>query len=103
MQVAERAWTVEKIAEHFVDAAVRTVTDEQGRQNEAFEPGLGDGQIEEDVVVGVGRIKGVGESLLGLVGLLIDEFSADAMVVCQVGDRGTRQGVQGELPASLWR
>src|SRR5579884_3776755 len=98
MQVAQRAWTVEEVAEQFVDAAVRTVTDEQRRQNEAFDPGLGDGQVEEDVVVvGTGRVEGVVESLLCLVRLLIDKFSADMMVVCQVGDGGARQGFDGEL------
>ena len=72
---------MEQVAEQFVDAAVGTVADQQQGQDEPPQPGRGDRQVEQDGVVvrGVGG-EGLGEGLLGLVGLLVDELAADVVV-----------------------
>lgn len=73
-------------------------------ENELAEPGLGDGEPEEQVGrVGRGWGKSLVEGLVGRVELLVDELAADLVPVRQVGDRLTGEGIQGELLANRRR
>jgi hypothetical protein len=73
---------IEDILEELDDAAERTVADEHQAEDDLAEQGFGDGDREQDLlVVGPGWGESLVESLLGLVGLLIDEFAADVVGV----------------------
>ena len=52
MDIAHGDGEVEEVAEQFDDATVGTVADEDQGQDQLPQPGLGDGQIKEDAVVG---------------------------------------------------
>ena len=72
--------------------------DQHQGQDQLPQPGLGDGQVEEDVV-GAGRgVEGVGQGVRGGVGLLIEELAADLMLPSQLGDRvSPSEDLDGEI------
>jgi hypothetical protein len=92
VDVPQRRRAVADVAEQFGDAAVRAVADEQQGQDEPAEPDLGHRQGEPDGVAG-GEVggEGLGQGLLGLLGLLVDELAAALIVGRQLGD-GWRSG-----------
>ena len=62
------------------------MADQHQGQDKLPQPSLGDRQVEEDLL-GLGfRVKGLGESVLGDVGLLIEELAADLVFSGQVRD-----------------
>ena len=100
VQVAERTRAMEQVAKQFLDAAVGAVAHQEQGQDQPLQPSLGDRQVEQDGVLGRGRgEEGLGEGVLSLVGLLVDEFAADVVVKGQLGDGVAGEGVQGELLA----
>ena len=100
VQVAQRPRAVEQVAEQLVDAAVGAVAHQEQGQDESLEPDRGYRQVEQDGVAGRLGGESIGEGVLGLVGLLIDELAADLIVLGQLGD-GPRsgQGLEGYLLA----
>jgi len=86
---------VEEGAEEFDDAAERTVTDEDEGEDELGQPGLGDGQVKQDMVVGgeVG-VEGEAEGVLGVAGGPVDELAAD-LVLGGEGQDLTLGGAEG--------
>ena len=77
---------VEDVAEQFDDGPVRAMADQHQAQDQLPQPSLGYRQVEEDFVgLGFGG-KGVGQSILGGVGLLIEELAADLMFPGQIRD-----------------
>jgi hypothetical protein len=81
-------------------AAGGAVADEDQAEGQLAQPGLGDGEVQEDAaVLGVGVEGGV-EGLLGLVGLLVDELAADVVLGGEVGDGlCAGEGLQGRALA----
>ena len=98
VQVAQRPRAVEQVAEQLVDAAVGAVAHQEQGQDESLEPDRGYRQVEQDGVVRRDGGERVGEGVLGLVGLLVDERAADLIVLRQLGDGpGSGQGLEGQL------
>jgi hypothetical protein len=62
---------VEKVGQQLDHAAVRTATDQDQRQDQLSEPGLGDRQVEEDLIGGPNRLEGVPKGESSGVGLVI--------------------------------
>ena len=56
-------------------------------QNQLEQPGFGNGQIEQNLLILWRGSKGIIECLLGFVSLLIDEFPAHLVFGGQVADR----------------
>ena len=77
---------VEEVAEQFDDGPVRAVADQHQGQDQLPQPGLGYGEVEEDLLGLRFGLKGLGQSVLGGVGLLIEELAADLMFPGQVRD-----------------
>lgn len=78
------------------------MTDEDQSEDELPQPRLGDGQMENDLVVGCCGGKRLVKGLLGLGGLLVDELAADVMFFGDVADRLlARQRVDGQTLALL--
>ena len=77
---------VEEVAQHRDDAAVGAVTGQDQGEDQLTEPGLGDRQVEEDVLGRWRRVEGVVQGELGGVGLLVEELAADLMLAGQLGD-----------------
>ncbi len=75
---------VEDVAEQLVGATDGAMADEDQAEGQLLQPGLGDGELEEDAIGGGGE--GVFEGLLGFVGLLVDELAADLVLVGEVAD-----------------
>src|SRR5262249_34719648 len=77
----------EAVVEMVDDAAIGTAAMEQQREDVLPQPLLGDGQLQEDVVV-VRRWRGEGlrQGLLGAVELLVHELAADAHLLGPRGD-----------------
>jgi hypothetical protein len=98
MDVAHGDGGVEEVAEQFDDAAVGTVADEDQRQDQLPQPGLGDGEMEEDLIGGGFGLEGPCQGVPGDVGLLVEELAADLMTAGQVGDRmGRTEDLDGEI------
>jgi hypothetical protein len=78
---------VEDVAEELNDPAERTVAAEDQAEDDLAQLGLGDVDGEQDLLflIGLG-CESVVESLLGLAGLLIDEFPADVVFVGEVAE-----------------
>ena len=67
------------------------------------EPGLGDGEPEEELGwVGRGGSKGEVEGAVGVVQLLVDELPAHLKFVGQSGDGAAGEGAEGEALAHRW-
>ena len=65
---------IEEVTQQFDHAAVGTMADQHEGQDQLPQPSLGHGQVEEDFLgLGFG-VKGLGQSVLGGVGLLIEEL-----------------------------
>jgi hypothetical protein len=91
---------IEEVAEQFGDAAERTVADQDQGEDELADPGLGDREVEEDAVVAGGSVGGEGvlEGLLGLVGLVVDEFATDVVLPGELSDGcGAGESIESEL------
>lgn len=78
------------------------MADEGEAEDQLPEPGLGDGQPEQEL----GRVvrrwgKGVVEGVVGLLQLLVNEFATDVVLSGQFGDRLPGEGVENELLALL--
>ncbi len=70
---------VKDIAEQFDDGPVRAVADHHQGQDQLPQPSLGHREVEEDLLgLGFGG-KGAGQSILGGVGLVVEELAADLM------------------------
>jgi hypothetical protein len=81
VDVAQGDVVVEEVMEEFDDPAERTVPDEDQAQCELADPVLGDGEVEQDRIVGRWRLEGVGEGVLCNVVLSVDEAPADLVLV----------------------
>ena len=91
---------VEEVAEQFLDAAEGAMADKAETEDELSEPGLGDGQPEEELRrVGGRGVEGLVDGVVGVVELLVDELAADLMLLGQVGDGLSGEGVQCQLLA----
>ena len=78
---------VQQIAGKFADAANGTVKDEDKPQGHLPQPGLGDGQVKEHLVVGVfGREEDLIQAGLCGSGLPANELAADLEIIGQAGD-----------------
>ena len=77
---------VEKIAIELVNAAIGTVADEGQTESGLLEPILGDGQMEEHLVIGFGASEGIVQSGLRALALLIDKLAADIGLVGEIGN-----------------
>ena len=86
MHGADRQVDAEEIAAKFVNAAIGTVADQGQTEGGLLEPILGDGQMEEDLLVGGGGREGIVQGGLGTVALLIDKLATDTRIVGQAGD-----------------
>ncbi len=95
MDGPRRDLDVEEVAQHREGAAVGAVTGEDRGEDQSTEPGRGDRQVEEDLLVRRRRIEGVVQGESGGVGLLVEEFAADLMLAGRVGD-GMRAGEDPE-------
>jgi hypothetical protein len=74
------------------------MADEDQAEGELPQPGLGDGELEEDGVITRSGVEGVVESLLRLVGLLVDELATDVVAGGEVADGlGPGEGSDSEL------
>lgn len=61
------------------------VTDQDQRQNKLVNPGLGNGQVEQDLLVlWFGRLESPVDGRGGFGSLLVDEFAADLAEVRQL-------------------
>jgi len=79
------------IIEHGIQnieyAAKGTVTDQDQRQNELVNPGLGNGQVKQDLLVlWFGRLERLVDGRGGFGQLLVDEFAADLVLLRQMCD-----------------
>jgi hypothetical protein len=100
MDRSYRHGIVEEVVEQFGDAADGAVADEGEAQDQLAEPGLGDGQPEEQLRrISRRRGEGVVEGVVGVVQLLVDELAADVLLVGRCGDRLAGQGIEGQLLA----
>ena len=100
---ADREPVVQQVTQEGDDAAEGTVTDQDQAQHELAEQGLGDRQIKQDALVRTARGEGLVEGLLGLVGLLVDELTADVVFLGQAGNGlAAGEGVHGQ-PLALRR
>ena len=88
------------VREKLDDAAQGTVADEHQGQNDLTQPGTSDGQVEQHLFLVAGHGgKGLLQSVEGHVELLVDELAAALVLLCQMTDGLTGQGVQSELAA----
>jgi hypothetical protein len=93
---------VEEVGQQFEDAAQRAVTDQDQAEDQLLQPGFGHGEPKEDRrFLGGGRSKGLIESVVGVVELVVNKLAADLVLVRELGDGLTRQGVQGQLLAGV--
>ncbi len=68
-------------------AAKGAVTDQDQRQNEMVNPGLGNGQVEQDLLVlWFGRLERLVDGHGGFGQLVVDEFAADLVLLGQMCD-----------------
>ena len=104
MDGPQRDLGVEEVAQQRDDAAVGAVTGQDQAEDQLPEPGLGDRQLEEDLLGRRRRVEGELQGELGGVGLLVEELAADLMLAGQLGD-GWRAGedVQGQVLPLLGR
>ena len=78
------------------------MADEGETKDELLEPGFADGQPEEKLGrVGVGWVESLVDGVVGVVELLVDEFAADLMLVGELGNGLSVQGIAGKLLACL--
>ena len=98
MDGAQRGLGVEEVAQQGDDAAVGAVAGQDQGEDQLTEPGLGDRQVEEDLLGRSRRVEGVVQGEPGGVGLLVEELAADLMLAGQSGD-GLRAGedLEGQL------
>ena len=78
---------IEEVAEQFNDPTERTVPDEDQTERELLDPMFGDGQVEQDRIVGLGWVEGGGEGMSCEVLLLVHELAADVGVLREGRDR----------------
>lgn len=104
MHRTEGEMHIEEIGEEFADAAEGAVADEGEAEDKLAEPRLCDGEPEEELgrFVG-GRGEGVFQGVVRVVELLVDEFTANAVLVRQIGNRLAGQGVEYELLTCVGR
>jgi len=97
---AQRQGVVEVVAEQFLNAAEGTVAGQHQAEDETTQPGARHGQGEKElVVVRCGRRKGVLQGVTGVLDLPGDKLATDVMLLGELGDGGTSQGVEGQLLA----
>jgi hypothetical protein len=77
---------IEEIAEQLDDGAVGAVANQHQSQDQLTQPGLGDRQMEEDVIGRRCGVEGLGQGVGCRVRLLIEELAADLMSPSQLGD-----------------
>jgi hypothetical protein len=71
-------------------------------EDDLTQPGLGNLDGEQDLLVVGFRCEGLVESLLSLAGELIEELAADVVFVGEVAERlGAREGLEGKALALL--
>jgi len=82
-------------------AAKRAVTDQEQRQNELMNPGLGNGQVEQYLLVFLfGRLERLVDGSGGFALLLVNEFAADLVLLGQTCDRlGSSYGMERQVPS----
>jgi len=82
---------VEQSQEQFGNAAIGTVADQDQSQDELFEPGLGDRDGEQNVIVALGRFRFecLLQSNTSGVYLLGDELATNIILLGGIGDRAS--------------
>ncbi len=82
-------------------AAKRAVTDQDQRQNELMNPGLGNGQVEQYLLVFLfGRLERLVDGRGGFAQLLVNEFAADLVLLGHTCDRlGSSYGLERQVPS----
>ena len=96
VDAAQREGVIEEVGEQLGDAAEGAVAEQGQAQDEAAQPGLGNGQPEEQVLWRRGRVKGPLDPPVGFVQLPIDELAADAMLQGNLGDGQAGKGGEGK-------
>src|ERR1700682_5561092 len=83
---ADRYIHVEKIPAELVNASIGTVADQCQTESDLPQPVLGDGEMEQYLIVGRACREDIIQSSLGGGGLLVDELATDVLLVGQTGD-----------------
>ena len=78
---------IEQVAQQFDNAAVGAMATQHQAEDQLFDPVLGDGEVEEDVIGWGTGSEGLVERLLGGVNLLVDELPADPLLASRLRDR----------------
>jgi hypothetical protein len=93
----------QQVTQELNDAAIRAVADQRQADDHLAQPGLGDRQREQHLLVRRGREERIIQRGAGFVHLLVDELAARPMSVRQIADRRrSRQCLNGQiLPVCL--
>ena len=78
---AQRDAPVKEVAEQLDDGPIRGVTNQHQSEDQLTQPCLGDGEAKENILVLRFGIEGLGQRVVGDVGLLIEELAADLMLL----------------------
>src|SRR5438270_3656078 len=93
MDSPHRQRIVKEVVKEFADATERTVADEGQAEDQLAEPGLGNGEPEEELGrLGRGGGEGLREGVVGVGPLLVDELAANLVLVSQGSDGLAGQG-----------
>ncbi len=87
MNSADTDGQAQQVAQELDDAAVRAAADQRQPDDHLAQPGLGDRQLEQHLIVRRGRRERVVQYRAGLVRLLVDELAAHPMPGRQIADR----------------
>ena len=77
---------IEEVAQQFDDATQRAVANQHEAEDQLTQPLLGDGEVEQHLVVGRLGSERIVERAVGNRALLVDELAADIECVGQLGD-----------------
>jgi hypothetical protein len=91
-------------SDHLLDCSrhVVRIDESNSRQHQWPQPGFGHREVEENFFGLWGGVKGLGQGILGSVGLLIEELAADAMFPGQVRDcLSPREDLDRQIPPLL--
>jgi hypothetical protein len=97
VDVAQADGQAQQVAQELDDAAVRTAADQRQSDNHLAQPGPGDRQLEQHLILPHGGREGLVQCCTSLVRLLVDELPAHPVPAGQVADRlRTGQGLDRE-------
>ena len=100
MDVAQADGQAQQVAQELDNAAVRAAADQRQSDYHLAQPGPGDRQLEQHLILPHGGREGLVQCCTSLVRLLVDELAADAVPGGQVADRlRTGQRLDGQVLA----